>query len=175
VEGVPLTGDDIRTYLLEVGEEVPDTSPQYDIVIVGGALLALLDFRETTNDVDSIDRIPDELATAAATIAQRHGIDIGWLNSRAAGFRPATLRQEDCVMLIEHSQLRVFGAPLQQIFVMKLFAMRQRSEDFDDLVAIWPSCGFASAEEAADLYQDAYPHIELDPFMVNFIQEIERA
>jgi hypothetical protein len=53
--------------------------------------------------------------------------------------------------------------------------MRQRSEDYDDLVAIWPSCGFASAQDAADLYQDAYPHLELDPFMVNFIQEIERA
>jgi hypothetical protein len=66
VEGVPLTGDEIRTYLLEVGEELPDTSPQYDIVIVGGSLLALLDFRETTNDVDSIDRIPDPLCQPLA-------------------------------------------------------------------------------------------------------------
>ena len=51
-----LTPDRIRAYLIEVAELLPDGSPQC-IVVVGGSLLALLGFREATNDVDSIRRM----------------------------------------------------------------------------------------------------------------------
>ena len=64
----------------------------------------------------------------------------------------------------------VLGAPLRQVFVMKLFAARARTRDHDDLVALWPRCGFASAEEAVELYRAAYPHEAEDPHLVEYVR-----
>jgi len=64
----------------------------------------------------------------------------------------------------------VLGAPLQQVFVMKLFAAR--AADFDDPTALWGQCGFSSPEQAAESYQAAYPHLERDDILADFIRSI---
>ena len=51
---------------------------------------------------------------------------------------------------------------------MRLFAARVRTRDDDELVALWPECGFDSAEEAVELYRDAYPHEAEDPYLVEY-------
>jgi hypothetical protein len=53
---------------------------------------------------------------------------------------------------------------------MKLLA--GRAPDHDDMVALWPSCGFDSAEETVAAYYAAYPHEEYDPYLVAYIQQI---
>jgi hypothetical protein len=166
-----LTPDRIRAYLIEVAELLPDGSPQC-IVVVGGSLLALLGFREATNDVDvdSIKRIGESLRDAVAQVADRHGLAPRWLNDSAAGFAPQTFDEAACTVELDHPRLRVLGAPLQQVFVMKLFA--SRAVDITDLTAIWSECGFESPEQAADLYHDAYPHLEWDEFLVDDIRAI---
>ena len=65
----------------------------------------------------------------------------------------------------------VLGAPLKQIFVMKLFA--GRSEDYDDLLAIWSDCGFSNPEEAVQLFREAYPREDQDPYLVDFVRQIQ--
>jgi hypothetical protein len=164
-----LTPGRIRTYLFEVADLLPDGAPQC-IVVVGGSLLALLGFREATNDVDSIKRLGSSLKEAVAQVADRHDLAPRWLNDSAAAFSPRTFDEAACTVEIDHPRLRVLGAPLQQIFVMKLFAAR--AVDITDLTAIWSECGFESPEQAADLYFDAYPHLDRDEFLVNDIRAI---
>ena len=53
---------------------------------------------------------------------------------------------------------------------MKLLA--GRAQDHDDLVTIWPHAGFSSPAAAAAMYHEAYPHLEHDPYLVDFIQAI---
>ena len=53
---------------------------------------------------------------------------------------------------------------------MKLFAAR--AADFDDPTALWGQCGFSSPEQAAESYQAAYPHLERDDFLADFIRSI---
>lgn len=72
--------------------------------------------------------------------------------------------------MLDHPHLQVLGAPLQQVFVMKLYA--GRSLDFDDLVALWPRCSFVGPEDAADLFHQAYPHLEPDPFLRDYVRHI---
>ncbi len=134
-----LTPDRIRAYLIEVAELLPDDAPQC-IVVVGGALLALLGFREATNDVDSIKRFGATLKEAVEQVANRHGLAPRWLNDSAAGYAPQTFDEAACTVELDHPRLRVLGAPLQQVFVMKLIAAR--AVDLTDLTAIWSECGF---------------------------------
>ena len=167
---VPLSGADIHRYLAEVAAALEPAGPAYTLVLVGGALMALHGLRETTADVDTIGRLDDELGAAVAVVADRHGLARRWLNASAAAFTPATFSEAGCELLLEHPRLRVLGAPWHQVFVMKLFA--GRAQDRDDLVTIWPHARFASPPEAAAMYHEAYPHLEHDPYLVDFIQAI---
>ena len=168
---VGLSGADIRRYLEEVAAELPQGSG-HTVIMVGGSLLAWHGLRASTHDVDTLLPVSESLHDAVARVGRRHGLDPAWLNDRARAFRPHTLREEDCDVLVDHPALRVLGAPLEQLFLMKLEAAR--STDVADLAALWPRCAFASAQEAADLYYQAYPLARRDDHLTEFIEKITR-
>lgn len=53
---------------------------------------------------------------------------------------------------------------------MKLFA--GRAADTTDLETLWPRCGFASPEAAAGAFHAAYPHLEHDPHLADWIRDL---
>lgn len=53
----PLHADTIRQYLDEVASELPPDGPRRTLIVVGGALMALLGLRDATRDVDTIERL----------------------------------------------------------------------------------------------------------------------
>lgn len=165
----PLDGEEIRRYLLEVASAMSVDGPQHRILVVGGALLAWHGLRDTTLDVDSVHRVDEELRQAVQLVAKRHGLAPQWLNDSAAGFVPATLKVEDCDVILDEPRLLVLGAPLRQVFLMKVFAGRER--DQDDLVSLWPQLG-VTPEEVADEYWTAYPAAPADPFLADWIRQI---
>lgn len=166
-----LTGDDIRGYLREVAELLP-TGDQHTLVMVGGSLLAWHALRDTTRDVDSVWALDDVMRSAIAQVGRRHGLAPRWVNDSARPFRPQTLREQDCELLLEHHQLLVLGAPLQQVFLMKLHATRVRSRDYEDLLLLWPRCSFSSAQSAVEMYSEAYPLAGPDEYLVDFVAQI---
>jgi len=105
-------------------------------------------------------------------VAARHDLAPTWLNANAAPYLPRTFDAADCEVLLEESRLRVLGAPLGQVFLMKLYA--GRAQDHDDMVSIWPDAGFATAAEAAAMFWAACPHAPSDEFLVEFIADIAR-
>lgn len=165
---VPLDRDAILRHLSEVAEELGAADPGHVVVVVGGSLLALRDVRTTTTDVDSLIRLDAELKAAIATVGERHGLSSFWLNDSAAAFRPQTFEEGACEVLLESGRLTVLGAPLEQVFLMKLYAAR--AADYDDLVSLWPLCTFGSPEEAVKQFGAAYPHLEADPYLVDFVR-----
>ncbi len=128
--GRPIGRDEIRALLHELAAALPPGSRQHLVVMVGGALLAWHGLRDATRDVDSVHRLDAELQTAARSVAVVHDLAPAWVNHHAAGFAPQTLRAEDCERLIEHPRLLVLGAPLRQVFLMKLFAGRDRDQGY---------------------------------------------
>lgn len=169
----PLDGADIRAYLREVASELTDAGPQQTLIIVGGSLLALQGLRATTADVDCVRRLDDELRTAVRVVAERHGLAPTWLNDRSAVFAPATLRENECQLILQSGRLRVLGAPLSQVFLMKLYAARAR--DYDDLVALWPRAGFTTPEAAAVTFREAFPHAPDDLYLSEFVRALAGA
>lgn len=140
------------------------------LVVAGGSLLAWHGLRDSTRDVDSLRPLDRELAQAAVEVGAAHGLAADWLNAHAAGFAPLTLELTECSLQIDRPRLRVLGAPLDQVFLMKLYAARDR--DIDDLRALWPHTGFTSAQQAVEQFWAAYPHAPDDPYLDNFISEI---
>lgn len=166
----PLDAAAIGQYVTEVAEALPVVDDRHVVVVVGGALLAWRGLREATRDVDSIRHLDDEMRVAVEQVAGRHGLAPRWLNDNAAAFVPATFTETDCDILLDHPSLLVLGAPLEQVFVMKLFA--GRAADIADLETLWPRCGFASPEAAAEAFHAAYPHLEHDPHLADWIRDL---
>ena len=166
----PLGGDEIRALLREVAEVLGDDGVRHTVTVVGGSLLAWHDLRESTVDVDTVRRIDPELAHAVEIVADRHGLASRWMNDHAAGFAPQTFDESACDVLLETSRLLVLGLPLRDVFLMKLYAGRAR--DHDDLVALWPRTGFATAREAVDAMCRAYPAATQDEYLESYVADI---
>lgn len=164
-----LDGDDIKRLVNEVADELGPLSPQRTLVVVGGSLLAWHGLRDTTQDVDTIHTLDDELRSAVAVVAARHGLSISWLNDHAAAFGPATFTLERCDLLVEHPALLVLGLPLPDVFLMKL--RRADPADLNDMRALWPhvSDDFATARHIVAAFHDAFPHEPEDEYLAEFV------
>lgn len=53
---------------------------------------------------------------------------------------------------------------------MKLY--RALPQDYEDMVLLWPNCGFADPTDAADAFWRAYPHAPDDEFLTDYIEGI---
>ncbi|WP_329481653.1 hypothetical protein OG555_05825 [Kribbella sp. NBC_01484] len=140
------------------------------MVVVGGSYMALHDLRESTADVDSLTVLTAELKAVVRQVGERHGLRATWINDSATMFAPVGLAPDACELLYEHSHLTVLGPPPGQVFLMKLLA--GRAPDHDDMIALWPTCGFADARAAVEAYYSAYPFEEHDPHLVAYVQRI---
>lgn len=168
----PVTGPMLLAYLGEVAEELPADGADRQIVVVGGARLAWLGLRDATRDVDSIVPLDDETAAAAATVGRRHGLGPTWLNSAAAAFIPAGGGGAHSEVILEHPRLRVIGASIDQVLLMKVFA--GRATDTPDIRRLWPLSSFRSPEQFVVAFEEAYPHEEPDPHLGDWVARIVR-
>lgn len=157
--------DEIRELVIEVATELNPTKPPSTILVVGGALLAWHGLRLSTKDVDSSVRLDDDLKSAVRVVAKRHQLASTWLNDYAAPWHPRTLQLEECQVLLEHPHLKVLGAPLAAVFLMKL--NRSLPHDVSDMIALWPLVAqtFPTARSATDAFYAAFPLEAVDEFL----------
>jgi hypothetical protein len=71
-------------------------------------------------------------------------------------YRPADANYEHCSTAHVTGGLTVKLPPARIVFVMKLY--RAHPQDHEDMVSLWPHCGFADPASAADAFRRAYPH-----------------
>ncbi len=160
-----LGGDDIRRLISEVADELRGAPGQRTIVMVGGSLLACLGLRDSTEDVDSVRQFDDTLRSAIRAVAVRHELTSDWLNDHATAFAPHTLDSAECVVLLDRPELRVLGAPLHVVFLMKL--RRADPADLQDMRRIWPQVRdrFPSASAVVEAFTAAFPDEPDDEFL----------
>lgn len=156
----------------ELTHEMARLGTTAQVVMVGGAWMLWHSRRASTRDVDSARELSSGVATAVEKIAERHDLSKQWLNDSAAPFWPSTARYEDCEVVYQQPPLEVRVPGPEVIFVMKLY--RADPQDREDLVSLWPLCGFTDAPAAAQAFQDAYPHAPEDEFLPDYIAEVAR-
>ena len=138
--------------------------------MVGGAWLLWHSQRMSTMDVDSARRLDPELNSAIHTVAERWGLSNRWLNDSAAAFWPSNASFGDCEVVYQSSHLEVRTPDPEVIFVMKLF--RADPQDREDLVSVWPLCGFGDPEAAVAAFRNAYPHAPEDEYLASYIANV---
>ena len=164
-----LDADGIRRHLREVAAELPAES-RFEVVLVGGALMALHGLRDSTVDVDSVRSINARLRAAVAVVAERHGLSSRWLNDSSRPFVPETLDVARCDVVLDLPGLRVLGAPLREVFVMKVYAARTR--DVADLPLLWKVWGYTDVAEAVEHFRRAYPDEPGDPYLESWLRSV---
>jgi hypothetical protein len=154
----------------ELASELRRLGVAADVVMVGGAWLLWHAQRVATRDVDSARRLDPQLTGAIDAVGQRHDLRSGWLNDAAAAFWPAGAAFEDCAVVYEEEPLVVRAPSPEVVFVMKLY--RADPQDREDMVLLWPMCGFASPEDAVNAFKAAYPHSPEDEHLVEYVRRI---
>lgn len=59
---------------------------------------------------------------------------------------------------------------MDQVLLMKVFA--SRAADIDDIEVVWEHSSYESVEDAARAFHEAYPHLEPDNYLADFIRQI---
>jgi hypothetical protein len=122
----------IRTALRALAEELAALHERGELLVVGGAAMALLyGARPVTKDVDVYIAKPEEtdvVRRAARRVAEALGLPDDWLNDGAKGFIHG-LALGDTVF--EHDALTVRALAPEQLLAMKLCAWRD-AIDFED-------------------------------------------
>lgn len=149
-----LSRDQIEQYLREVGAELQQQGLVGELLIVGGAFMALvLRARRTTRDVDAVVASdPKPMREAAAIVAKRHALPADWLNDAAKGF---IYRQPPTHLWAEYPGLRVYVPGADYVFAMKADAARP--EDRRDLLRLRDELGLNDAEAAMSIVERYVP------------------
>jgi predicted nucleotidyltransferase len=153
-DDVALTREQIEQYLREVGAELEKRGLVGELLIVGGAFMALvLRARKSTKDVDAIVATdPKPLWDAASVVARRHALRSNWLNDAAKGF---IYRQPPTRLWAEYPGLRVYVPGTDYVFAMK--AAAARDEDQKDLETLRKELGLKDVESALKIVERYIP------------------
>jgi hypothetical protein len=127
-----MTVEDIREALRRLSEELASVGEYGELIIVGGAAIALLlGGRDSTKDIDSYFNKPKDAAVVRAAVRRvASALDLpdDWLNDGAKGFMHAT-EKGSCVFSAPN--LAVFAVPIAQLLAMKCWAWRDE-QDYED-------------------------------------------
>jgi predicted nucleotidyltransferase len=116
---------EIRSALLRLGELAAHEGQQVELIIIGGAAMALqYNARSATKDVDVVVYKPEERSTVwrlSKKVASELGLPSEWLNDAAKGYVSGfTLGS----VVLEAPGIKVFSPGPEQLLAMKLSAWR---------------------------------------------------
>ena len=172
-----LDRDDIITGLRELIAELRAADQVAGIRLVGGAALALRYFdRGTTQDLDSLHVRPgsdQEVAAAAARVAERHDWDPAWLNFEVtrADALPTLGREVVWEAIHDQDGILVQVASKEALLAMKLRANRP-GRDTRDIRLLLGLCGVRTLQACEDFYEEFYPGDNLAPRAVSIVTAI---
>lgn len=170
-DGRKIMASEVLPFLEEIGEQLEREGLTATIYIGGGAAIALRfgeQARSLTDDIDGLFQKNEAVTRAAASIAEREGLQSDWVNDRFAGFVPGA---ED----VNAREFRVGGLTVRVASSEFLLAMKinaARPKDLEDTLLLIRELGLTRARDIADLttrlYGDAtVPSVEWDDCLLH--------
>ncbi|NOT48298.1 MAG: hypothetical protein HOP17_11185, partial [Acidobacteria bacterium] len=124
--------------------------------------------RPATKDVDAIFEPVREIRNAANRIAERHKLNIGWLNMAVKMF---VVEHEQSV-LFDLSNLKVLVPDGRYLFAMKVLAARADTSDLEDISFLSNHLRIKKVDEAVEIVRNYYPNKEIKPETLFLLEEI---
>ena len=135
----------IRTLLKRAGELAVARNSALDLLLLGGAAIALLfESRRTTRDIDVLEVRPSRelLSEISTQIAGEENLPTRWLNDDAARFARGVVAASRGQVLFDAPGIRVQSVTLEQLLASKLDAMRD-DVDRADAVTVAGAMGLS--------------------------------
>ena len=155
-----MTADEIRQYLTELNDELRLMDIKGEVSLYGGAVMCLaFKARPATRDVDAIFEPVKEIRKAAGRIAERHNLDIDWLNLAVKMF----LVQHERQVLLDLPHLKVMVPEPDYLLAMKILAFRPDSLDTEDVQFLIRHLELTSVDAVLDIVSSYYPDKVVKP------------
>lgn len=167
-----LDRDDVLLRLLaDLEREAEVDGVRVELFVVGDAAMVLAyNLDRITGDLGAVFEPKSVVYRLAARVAEQSdlSIDSEWLNDGVKGFMPGA--DPNATVFLDRPHLSVSIASPRYMFVLK--AMAARESDEDDLRVLYRLCEFASASEALDTVETAYPAHPIKPATQYLIEGI---
>jgi hypothetical protein len=162
-----MTADEIRLYLTELDEELRLLEIKGEVSLYGGAVMLLaFNARVSTKDIDAIFEPVREIRNAAHRIADRHGLNLDWLNLAVKMFVVRHKRE----LLFDLPNLRVTVPEPDYLLAMKIMSLRPGTEDENDAAFLIKRLQLKTKEDVLEIVTDYYPQKELKPRTVVWLE-----
>ncbi|CAN5650006.1 DUF6036 family nucleotidyltransferase [soil metagenome] len=168
-ENYRMTAEEITKYLSELSDELAVQNVKGEICLYGGAVMCLaFKARPATKDIDAIFEPVKQIRRAASKIAERHNLNIGWLNFAVRIF----VVEHEKRILFDFPNLKIFIPETDYLLAMKILAARADTSDLDDIKFLVRNLQIETVEEAVKLMRNYYPHKEIKPETIFLLEEI---
>jgi hypothetical protein len=165
--------EELEKMLFLLNEQLQINGVTGEICIVGGAAMVLaFGSRESTRDIDALVMAPASVRTAAAQLAEVHGLPQNWLNDGVKGF--ASGQSTEMKEVLKFSHLRVVAPSAEYILAMKCLAARVGLDENDkeDTKFLIKHIGLRSANAVLEIVEKYYPKARIPAKTPYFIQEV---
>lgn len=135
----------------------------YRASIVGGAAILLVaDGQRATGDIDSLQRIPDNVRAEIVSFAATRGLEPTWFNDHASrNFKEFVRKGEEvfATLVFEGKALKLYTPSLKTLLLSKIYPILDRPEegkDFQDIESLVAAkiVGRTELEEAVKAFED---------------------
>jgi hypothetical protein len=149
-----MTSDEITQYLTELNDELRLMDIKGEVSLYGGAVMCLaFKSRPATKDVDAIFEPIRAVRNAARRVAERHDLNIDWLNLAVEMFVVDHKRQ----VLFDLSHLKVFIPEGDYLLAMKVLSLRPDTMDTADVEFLLKHLKIRNADQVAAIVENYYP------------------
>jgi hypothetical protein len=163
-----MTGEEIKQYLTELNDELRLLEIKGEVSLFGGAVMVLaFNARVATKDIDAVFEPVREIRNAAHRIAERHHLNLDWLNHAVKMFVVKHERE----LLFDLPNLRVTVPTPDYLLAMKVLALRTGTSDDADAEFLIERLGINTKDEVLRIVEDYYPRKEVKPLVLEWLDE----
>lgn len=146
---------DIEKYLKEINIKLKDSGKTGDIVLAGGAVMALVyGARNATKDIDALFKPSTEMRKIINDIASKYNLPEDWLNDGVKGFFTSNMNKK---VYKQYSNLTIYTLDAEAMLALKLSSARPESKDQDDSIFLMNVLNIKDVEELYEIVDKYIP------------------
>ncbi len=161
---------EIEARLRDLATELEARGVRGELLVVGGAAMALASSRHrSTDDLDAVFEPKSVIYAAARAVAEEHALDPGWLDDAVKGLLAGP--DPNATVFFDRPGLVVRIASARYLLAMKLLASRVERDE-DDIAPLLRLSNVTEPQEALDLVADLYPKSVIPPKVEYLVREL---